>query len=370
MNRIPLRIRLTAIFAAVMALVLAGAGYLTLSRFRESQSEYGPVTGIARQAQQEALDDLVRELLTALPLVFVLATIGAYLLAAAALRPVERMRTQAAAVTEDTPGYRLDVPPSRDEIARLATTLNDMLTRLQTALDHERLFVADASHELRTPLSLLRTEIELALRHPRDAAELRAALVSAHEETERLVQLSEDLLLLARTDRCDTTPAGSAVPDLARLLHRVAARLRNGSPATAVTVGCPAELTAAVPHDRLERAVTNLIHNAQQHGRGPVEVTARPYEKPAHEMAAHEGQVRVEVRDHGPGFPPDFLPHAFDRFTQADRSRATTGTGLGLAITAAIARAAGGDYGAYNHPDGGAVVWITLPALPHPPRAA
>ncbi|OLZ62891.1 hypothetical protein AV521_40490 [Streptomyces sp. IMTB 2501] len=354
MNRIPLRIRLTAIFAAVMGLVLAGAGYLTLSRFREAQSEYGTATGVAREAQQAASDDLVRELLTALPIVFVLATIGAYLLAAAALRPVERMRTQAAAVTEDTPEYRLDVPPSRDEIARLATTLNGMLTRLQTALDHERLFVADASHELRTPLSLLRTEIELALRHPRDAAELHAALVSAHEETERLVQLAEDLLLLARTDRRDTTAVGSAVPDLAPVLHRVAARLRNGSPGKVITVDCPAGLTAAVPVDRLDRAVTNLIHNAQQHGRAPVEVTAH----------CDGERVRMEVRDHGPGFPPDFLLHAFDRFTQADRSRSTSGTGLGLAITAAIARAAGGQYGAYNHPDGGAVAWISLPALP------
>jgi signal transduction histidine kinase len=270
------------------------------------------------------------------------------------------MRTQAAAVTEDTPGYRLDVPPSRDEIARLATTLNDMLTRPQTALDHERLFVADASHELRTPLSLLRTEIELALRHPRDATELHAAPVSAHEETVRLVQLPEDLLLLARTDRRDTTPAGAVVPDLAALVDRVAARLRNSSPSKAITVDCPAGLSAAVPTDRLERAVTNLIHNAQQHGRGPVEATAR-----------RDGdQVRIEVRDHGPGFPPDFLPHAFDRFTQADRSRATTGTGLGLAITAAITGAADGEYGAYNHPDGGAVVWITLPTLPQPPLSA
>ncbi|MEV0905446.1 HAMP domain-containing protein [Streptomyces hokutonensis] len=171
MNRIPLRIRLTAIFAVVMALVLAGAGYVTLSRFREAQTEYGTATGVAREAQQAALDDLARELVTALPIVFVLATIGAYLLAAAALRPVERMRTQAAAVTENTPGRRLEVPPSHDEIARLAATLNDMLARLQAALDRERLFVADAGHELRTPLSLLRTEIELALRHPRDAVD-------------------------------------------------------------------------------------------------------------------------------------------------------------------------------------------------------
>ena len=354
MNRIPLRIRLTAIFATVMALVLAGAGYVTLSRFRESQSEYGTATGVAREAQQEAADDLVRELVTALPIVFVLATIGAYLLAAAALRPVERMRMQAAAVTEDTPGHRLDVPPSRDEIARLATTLNDMLARLQTALDRERHFVADAGHELRTPLSLLRTEIELALRHPRDAQELHAALVSALEETVRLVQLTEDLLLLARTDRRQDTPIEAAtVPDLQPVLRRVTARLRNGACDTAVTVDCPAGLTVTLPEDRLERAVTNLIHNAQQHGHGPIEVTAR----------RDDGQIRIEVRDHGPGFPPGFLSRAFDRFTQADRARTTTGTGLGLAITAAIARAGGGSHGAANHPDGGAVVWITLPTM-------
>ncbi|ALV30927.1 ATP-binding protein [Streptomyces sp. CdTB01] len=349
MNRIPLRIRLTAIFSAVMALVLAGAGYLTLSRFREAQSEYGTATGVAHQAQQEALDDLVRELVTSLPVVFVLATVGAYWLAAAALRPVERMRVQAAAVTEDTPGHRLDVPPSRDEIARLATTLNDMLTRLQTALDHERLFVADAGHELRTPLSLLRTEIELALRHPRDPQELHASLVSALEETVRLVQLTEDLLLLARTDRRQDAPA--AVSDLGTVLHRAAARLRNGSPETAVAVDCAPGLTLALSEDRLDRAVTNLIHNAQRHGRGPIEVTARP----------DGARIRIEVRDHGPGFPPDFLPRAFDRFAQADTARTTTGTGLGLAIAAAIARAAGGTYGATNHADGGALVWITFP---------
>ncbi|MEV0905445.1 sensor histidine kinase [Streptomyces hokutonensis] len=95
--------------------------------------------------------------------------------------------------------------------------------------------------------------------------------------------------------------------------------------------------------------MTNLLHNAQQHGQGPIELIVH----------AHGGQIRIQVRDHGPGFPPDFLPHVFDRFTQADRARATTGTGLGLA--SAIARSCGGDHGAANHPDGGATVWITLP---------
>lgn len=178
---------------------------------RESTADSRDLAGTPGRVipQHEAIDDLRRELLTALPIVFVIATIGAYLLAAAALRPVERMRAQAADVTEDTPGRRLDVPPSKDEIARLAATLNDMLNRLQAALERERQFVADAGHELRTPLSMLHTEIELALRHPREAAELRAALVSAHEETVRLVRLTEDLLLLARTDRHSRSPQRS-----------------------------------------------------------------------------------------------------------------------------------------------------------------
>nr|WTB36395.1 HAMP domain-containing histidine kinase [Streptomyces sp. NBC_00830] len=161
------------------------------------------------------------------------------------------------------------------------------------------------------------------------------------------------MLLLARTDRRQDTPAATAaVPDIAPVLHRAATRLRNGTPDKTVTVHCPPGLAVTASEDRLDRAVTNLIHNAQQHGHGPIEVTAR----------RDDDQIRIQVRDHGPGFPPDYLPHAFDRFTQADTARATTGTGLGLAITAAIARAAGGQYGAFNHPDGGAVVWITIPA--------
>jgi len=143
-TRLPLRIRLAAVFALAMALVLGGAGYLTLSRFQETQQEY-PDAG-ETVAQQGALDDLRTELLIALPLVLLVATVGAYLLAAAALRPVERLRAQTAAITDTTPNHRLDIPPGRDEIARLALTLNDMLTRLQTALDRERQLVADASH--------------------------------------------------------------------------------------------------------------------------------------------------------------------------------------------------------------------------------
>ncbi|MCC2280418.1 HAMP domain-containing histidine kinase [Streptomyces sp. ET3-23] len=356
-SKVPLRIRLTAIFGLAMAAVLAAAGYLALSRFAESQNEYARrATPEQLLASQEAYADLRRELLTALPVVFLAATVGAYLLAAAALRPVERMRAQAAAVTDTTPHRRLQVPPGRDEIARLAATLNAMLDRLQAALEREKRFAADAGHELRTPLSLLKTELDLALRRLRTPTELTAALASAAEETQRLVDLAEDLLLLARTDQADHRPRGLRTLDLAPLLQRLTARHRNAHRTTALTVHCPAHLRVKAEPTRLERALTNLISNAFQHGRGPIDITTR-------ETRDH---VEIHVRDHGPGFPPDFLPTAFNRFTRADHARTTGGTGLGLAIVAAITRAAGGTYGAANHPDGGADVWIALPAgTPH-----
>ncbi|MFF4159757.1 sensor histidine kinase [Streptomyces sp. NPDC001678] len=349
----PLRIRLTAIFALAMAAVLAAAGYLTLSRFAESRDEYaGRATPAQLLAGQDAYADLRRELLTALPLVFLAATAGAYLLAAAALRPVERLRAQAAAVTDTTPHRRLQVPPSRDEIAFLAATLNAMLDRLQAALEREKRFAADAGHELRTPLSLLKTELDLALRRPRTPTELTAALTSAAEETQRLVDLAEDLLLLARTDQADHRPRGPHTIDLPPLLERITARHRAAFPTAVLTVDCPSRLQVVAEPSRVERALTNLVGNVLQHGRDPVEITA-------HETRGH---VEIHVRDHGPGFPPDFLPAAFDRFTRADHARTTGGTGLGLAVVAAIARAVGGTYGATNHSDGGGDVWITLAA--------
>ena len=151
--------------------------------------------------RDESLERLRRELLLGSPLALLLATIAGYLLAGAALRPVEAMRRKASAISAQTPGSRLPVPSARDEVSRLAETLNDMLERLETAFEHERRFVADASHELRTPLALLRTELELALRHPRSREELEDALRSAAEETERLTALAADLLLIARADQ-------------------------------------------------------------------------------------------------------------------------------------------------------------------------
>jgi signal transduction histidine kinase len=306
------------------------------------------VVAASLAGRDRALADLRGELAVGLPLVLLAATGCAYLLAAAALRPVDRMRARAAAITGDTPGARLPVPPGRDEIARLGGTLNDLLDRLHAALTRERDFVADASHELRTPLALLKTELELALHRPRSPAETDTALRSALADTRRLVTLAEDLLLLARTD--GGHPPQREPARIADLLDRVAERPRTAVDRWPIRLHCPSDLVAIVDVGQVERALTNLVDNALRHGAGPVEVTAE----------ICDGYVVFGVRDRGPGFPPEFLPRAFDRFSRPDTARTGPGTGLGLAIVAAIARRHAGTVHAANHPDGGAEVTLRL----------
>ena len=167
------------------------------------------------------------------------------------------------------------MPSSRDELSRLAETLNDMLARLEAAFEHERRFVDDASHELRTPLALLRTELELALRHRRSAKELERALRSAAEETDRLGRLAEDLLLVARYDQ-GRLPLRREPVDADSLLERVALRFDP----LARTAGRPLRIAhrrgAVVDGDeaRLEQALDNLVENALVHGAGTV--SSRP----------------------------------------------------------------------------------------------
>jgi two-component system, OmpR family, sensor kinase len=279
------------------------------------------------------------------------ASLAGYAVAAAALRPVERMRRRAAELTGEAEG-RLPVPPSRDEISRLGDTLNAMLGRLQAVLARERSFVSDASHELRTPLAILRTELELALRGDSTKLELQDAVRSAAEETERLNQLADDLLVIARSDQ-GRLPVRPAELDARELLesvaHRFAARARAEE--RTLCAEAPDGLTLTADRARLEQALANMVDNALRHGDGDVVLTA----------ARDDGRMLLHVRDHGPGFPVDFLPAAFERFSRADEARSRGGTGLGLAITSAVARAHGGEARASNRDGGGADVWLDLP---------
>jgi heavy metal sensor kinase len=307
-------------------------------------------------ASLEDRDDAVRELLTLLviaaPVALLLASLLGYGLATLSLRPVESMRREAAAISAAEPGLRLSVPPARDEVSRLGETLNTMLERLEAALERERGFVADAGHELRTPLALLKTELELALRQPRSEAELEAAVRSAACETDRIAQLAEDLLLLARSDRSQLPLDRERVP-VQPLLDAVAARFRGRADDEGRTIEVEAADVLDVSADRLrvEQAVGNLVDNALGHGHGTVTLTG----------VERNGHVELHVLDEGAGFPADFLPRAFERFRQADAARAGSGTGLGLAIAEAVAAAHGGSAHAENRVDGGSDVWLALP---------
>jgi two-component system OmpR family sensor kinase len=301
--------------------------------------------------REDALHRLARELVLGGPAALALAILAGYLLAAAALRPVEAMRRRAAAITASTPGTRLPVPSGRDEVSKLAETLNDMLQRLEAAFEHERRFVADASHELRTPLALLRTELELALRRPRSHAELEDALRSAAEETERLTHLAEDLLLIARSDQGEL-PVRRTRISAREVLEDVAARFeglaRERGRSVAVSSGADAYVDA--DPSRLERALGNLVDNALAYGEGAVELFVH---------VNGEG-VELHVADEGPGFPPGFAARAFDRFSRADEARSPGGAGLGLAIVEVIARTHGGRAAVANRDGHGADAWITL----------
>jgi two-component system OmpR family sensor kinase len=253
-------------------------------------------------------------------------------------------------VTARAPGL-LPVPRSRDEISRLAETLNDMLARLRASFEHERRFVADASHELRTPLTLLQTELEVALRRPRSAADLEQVLNSALEDTARLARLAEDLLLIARIEE-GALPIRPEPVEAGGLLAAVASRFmaRSARLGRSIRAEASDSVVEADP-ERVEQALTNLVENALTYGDGEIVLSA---------LGSADG-VELHVTDRGPGFPEEFLSRAFERFSRADDARALGGSGLGLSIVALVAEAHGGDAVATNREDGGADVWLTLP---------
>jgi two-component system OmpR family sensor kinase len=310
------------------------------------------VVGSSLGDRDEALSDLGNLLLFGGPGALVLASLAGFLVTAAALRPVEAMRRRASAISAGEPGQRLPVPPVRDEIGRLGETLNEMLARLETAFARERTFVSDASHELRTPLAILKTELELALRGGRSIEELEAAVRSAAEETERLSHLAEDLLVIARFDQ-GRLPIRAVPIDARDVLGSVGDRYarRAAERHAQIELHVADGLELVVDPLRMEQAVGNLVDNALRYASGPIEITAE----------RTDGHARIAVRDHGPGFPDDFIATAFERFTRADAGRSRGGTGLGLAIVAAISGAHGGTASAANVPDGGAQVTLVIP---------
>jgi signal transduction histidine kinase len=309
------------------------------------------VAGVSTDDRAETLAQIAGTFAIGAPLAVLLASGLGYLLAGRALAPVEGIRRRADEITLERTGERLPLPAAEDELRRLAETLNRMLDRIESSLEREREFVADASHELRTPLAVLRAELELAERPGRSPDEMRAALRSAAEETERLARLAEDLLVLARSDqgRLPVKRERTAVaPLLERVRDRFAARAAAAGREIAVA---PADgLVADVDPMRIEQALGNLVDNALVHGEGEVTLHA----------TGEEDTVRICVGDEGGGFPEGFEDRAFERFTRADEGRTGAGAGLGLAIVRTIARAHGGDAWVESRGDGARAV-LTIP---------
>jgi len=300
------------------------------------------VVATRRDQRDEALRELIGQLVLANLAALAIASLVGFRLTRAALAPVERYRAEATRIAADATGLRLDVPVRRDdELTRLGHTLNDMLAALDRALDRERRFVHDASHELRTPLTLISTEIELALRRSRSATELEETLRNVAADADRLRRLADTLLTVG----VQAPPAADDTADLAGLASEVSerypgVRLERGE--SAVARADPA---------RMRQVLTNLLDNATRHGEPPITVrTGRDG------VAAY-----LRVHDAGAGMSPAFLARATARFARADTARSTPGTGLGLSVVDAIVTAHDGELRLHSDRDG-TTVTVLLPA--------
>ncbi|MFJ4877273.1 sensor histidine kinase [Streptomyces sp. NPDC088745] len=296
---------------------------------------------------QRTLDRLDDTLAFFVPLAVLLTAGAAWCAAGRALRPVEAIRRELARVSGHQLGRRVPVPPSRDEVARLARTTNDTLDRLQLAHQQQERFVADASHELRSPLAALRTGLEVALAHP-DRADWPAAARRALADVQRLQLLTADLLHLAVDP--DRAPRPPGVVDLADVVREQVAE-RALDPA-GPRVRAEADDCAPVPGDpaQLERLLRNLLDNAARHARAEVTITVRESRPP--------GAVVLEVLDDGPGIPAADRERVFERFTRLDsaRTRDAGGTGLGLTLARDIAARHGGTLRVGDSPAGARLV--------------
>ena len=268
-----------------------------------------------------------------------------------ALLPVEAIRSEVEGISTSELHRRVPVPGGDDEIARLATTMNGMLARLQESQQRQRRFVSDASHELRSPVSSIRQHAEVALSHPDGTAVEELAEVVLEEDL-RLQRVVEDLLLLTKIDE-GTLKLRTEPVDLDDLVFEEAGRLRASTPlqidTSAVSVG-------RVFGDRgqLTRLLRNLTDNAARHSQGTVALS----------LHQDDGIAVLNVDDDGDGIPPSERERIFERFVRLEeaRDRDSGGSGLGLAIVAEIAAAHGGKVSVQDAPLGGARFEVQLPS--------
>jgi two-component system OmpR family sensor kinase len=278
----------------------------------------------------------------------------AWMVVGGALRPVERMRRQAADISASDPSRRLSVSSGGDEIALLGATLNEMLDRVEESVDRERRLIDRASHELRTPLAIQRMDLDLALSGPQTTPGLRDALRSVSEENDHLTRLAEDLLLLSRARDGELSITRTRV-SLEELLddarHRNLPRVLDAG--VRLATSAPAESVRVDP-GWLRQAIDNLVENALRHTPSGGRIDLR--------AGRVDGTVSLVVEDSGSGFPQALLDRAFEPFVRSGvgAARRGNGAGLGLAVVRTIAEAHGGRAWAENRPEGGARVTLEM----------
>ncbi|MEW1780058.1 HAMP domain-containing sensor histidine kinase [Streptomyces sp. NPDC086777] len=308
---------------------------------------YTVYAGTSLADEQATLDQVSRAMLAALPFLVLVVAGVTLLVTRRALRPVEGIRAEMAAITGSGDlARRVPVPRSRDEIARLARTTNETLAALEQSVERQHRFVADASHELRSPIASLRTQIEVADLHPGllDTGDL-------HHDVVRLQHLAADLLLLARLDAGEQP--GHARLDLTALVREEVARRATSDPVTPHLRADEDVPQVRGSRSQLVRVLGNLLDNAQRHTTIAITVT----------LARAGDEVVLTVADDGHGIAAADRARVFERFVRLDeaRSRDDGGAGLGLAIARDVVRNHGGDLTVTDAPGGGAAFLVTLP---------
>lgn len=298
---------------------------------------------------------VVRVITVVFPLLLVVVALLVILLTSRALKPVERINQEVDAITGSNLHNRVSVPPSKDEISRLAVTMNEMLERLDSSAERSKRFVADASHELRSPLSVIQTELEVALLHP-ETTDWQRTSADALEESRRMQRIVEDLLMLAKADSGKILVHTLLPVDLDELVLAEASRLRLSGALIVDTRSVSGGRVMGDPHYLL-RVVRNLSNNAARHA--ATRVSFAVFES--------NDMVHLEVGDDGKGVPEALREKIFERFTRLDeaRSRDDGGSGLGLSIVRTIVEAHGGSVSVTENHDGssGARFVVILPAV-------
>ncbi len=304
----------------------------------------------SREASTHAIEG---SLLTLFPLLVILLGVLVWFLTGRALNPVEKIRSEVTRISGTSLDKRVFVPETDDEIARLATTMNEMLDRIESSTKRMKRFVSDASHELRSPISSIRAELEVAQLHP-EATDMPSSLAAALVEAERMQRIVADLLTLAKIDENAIVPKMDSV-DIDEIITAEVRRMRlyEGLSVDATHVGA-ARIKG--DSDQIFRIVRNLLENAARHASSRIAI----------QLGVVGTNVVLRISDDGPGIPPDMRDKIFERFhrVEEDRSRASGGSGLGLAIVASLVELHMGKIYVSDKPNelGGAEFVVTFPA--------